>query len=388
MEKKIKILHIVNHTVPYGANVALLNIIDEMTNYDIECMVIVGHYGTLCEELEKRQIAFKIINHQFQIYPRTKSLKNAVTFVAHLLRMLVVNFNAELKLANIVKKFQPDLIHTNIGPTHIGYNIAKKLSIPHVWHIREYQDLGLGITPFPSKKNFIRKLNCSNNNTIAITKGIFNHYDMNKNAKVIYDGVMKENDIQFKEKKSNYFLFLGRLEEMKGIRQLLMAFIDFAAFNNSYELLIAGSGSEVFVNEMKDIVNNSGFANRIHFLGFRKDISVLLSKATALIVPSKHEGFGFITVEAMFNGCLVVGNNSGGTKEILEPENLGILYTSHSDLVSALKEIVSLGIENYYPMIKKAQIIASRLYSQEQNTNDIYNFYKEILTKKHNESIR
>ncbi len=386
MEKKIKILYLVNHAVPYGANVALLNIIDGMMNHNIESMVVVGQYGSLCEELEKRKILFKIIYHQFQIYPSIKSLKNRIAFIPRLLQMLIVNFNAEQKLKVVVKEFQPDLIHTNIGPSHIGYNVANKLNIPHVWHIREYQDLDFEMTPFPSKNMFISKLNHSNNNPIAITKGIFKHFNINKNGKVIYDGVMKEKNIQFIEKKNNYFLFLGRLEETKGIRQLLMAFIEFAAFNDSYELLIAGNGSEFFVNEIKAIVNKSDYIKRIHFLGFRNDVSELLSKAKALIVPSKNEGFGFITAEAMFNGCLVVGNNSGGTKEILEAENLGVLYTGQDELVSVLKKIVSLGIENYYSMMKRAQIIATKLYSQEQNVNAIYDVYMDILND-NNESI-
>ena len=390
MKKKIKVLYIIDTNIPNvanGANAALLNIIDEMINYDVEPMVVVAHYGSFCEELEKRKITFKITDHQCHVYPKVKSLKNAVAFFPRLLRMLMKNSNSQLKLKKIVEKFHPDLIHTNIGKIHIGYNVAKKLNIPHVWHIREYQDLDFGATPFPSKKRFINKLNSITNNTIAITQGIFNHFNMTENAQVIYDGVMKEESIQFLEKKDNYFLFLGRLEETKGIRQLLVAFIDFAHNNHDFELLIAGNGHDVFVNELKNIVNESGFVKRIHFLGFRKDISELLSKATALIVPSKYEGFGFITVEAMFNGCLVVGNNTGGTKEILENENLGILYTGHEELVSALNKIVYLGIENYYPMIKKAQIIASKLYSQEQNVNSIYNFYKEILAKRSDKSI-
>jgi glycosyltransferase involved in cell wall biosynthesis len=390
MEKKIKVLYVIHANVPNsanGSNVALLNIIDEMIKHDVEPMVVAAQYGSLCEELEKRKIAFKIIQHHCHVYPKVKSWKNALAFSPRLFILLIKNYISELQLKTIVNKFQPDLIHTNIGQIHIGYNVAKKLKIPHVWHIREYQDLGLGMKPFPSKKGFMNKLNSPSNNTIAITKGIFNHFNMSKNARVIYDGVMKEKKIQFIEKKSNYFLFLGRLNEQKGIWELVMAFIDFASFNEDFELLIAGDGSEIFINELKDIVDRSSFAKRIHFLGFRKDISELLSKATALIVPSKHEGFGFITVEAMFNGCLVVGNNSSGTKEILEGENLGILYTGHNELVLALKEIVSLGIENYYPMIEKAQIIASKLYSQEQNANEIYNFYKDILAKRSDESI-
>ena len=379
MKKKIKIVYLVNHAAPYGSNVALLNIIDGMLNYNVEIFAVVGEHGSLCEELEKRNIKFEIIHHQFQIYPRIKTLKNFVSFLPRILQMLIINFNAESKLKKIVQKSRPDLIHTNIGPTHIGYNVAKKMGIPHVWHIREYQDLDFGMNPFPSKANFINKINSTNNNTIAITRGVFNHFSMSSNATVIYDGVMKEKAIQFKEIKNKYFLFLGRLEETKGIRQLLIAFFDFAEFNTDYELLIAGNGSDFFTKEMIDLVNNSRYADNIHFLGFRKDVHELLSKATALIVPSKHEGFGFITVEAMFNGCLVVGNNSGGTKEILESENLGILYSGHDELVSSLKEISSLGIENYYSTIKKAQIIAEKLYSQEQNVNKIHDFYINIL---------
>jgi glycosyltransferase involved in cell wall biosynthesis len=388
MKKKIRIIYLVNHAVPSGSNAALLNVIDGMSNYYFEIIVVVGKNGSLCEELDKRNIEFEVIHHQFQIYPPIKSLKNLVVLLPRIFQMLIINFNAESKFKKIVKKFKPDLIHTNIGPTHIGYNVAKKMCIPHVWHIREYQDLDFGMHPFPSKGYFINKINSPNNNTIAITRGVFNHFSMSRNATVIYDGVMKEKAIQFKEIKNKYFLFLGRLEETKGIRQLLIAFVDFAESNTEYELLIAGNGSDFFTKEMMDLVNNSRFADRIHFLGFRKDVDELLSKATALIVPSKHEGFGFITVEAMFNGCLVIGNNAGGTKEILESENLGILYTGHDELVSALKEIVSIGIENYYPKLKKAQIIASKLYSQEQNANEIINLYREILRKKHNEPIR
>jgi glycosyltransferase involved in cell wall biosynthesis len=387
MKKKIKVLYLVHDSTLYGANVALLNIINGMQDCNIESMVTIWSYGPMCEELKKRKINFQIIHSQFHIYPRVKSVKNGIAFIPRLMQMLIVNYKAELKLKKIANNFKPDLIHTNVGPIQTGYNVAKSLNIPHVWHIREYQDLDFGMTPFPSKKVFMKKINSGSNYSIAITKGIFNHFKMSDNARVIYDGVMKEKDIQFQENKDSYFLFLGRLEEAKGIRQLLMGFLEFAAFNNSYELLIAGNGSDFFVNELKAIANNSGFAKRIHFLGFRKDISELLSSATALVVPSKNEGFGFITVEAMFNGCLVVGNNSAGTKEILEAENLGILYTSHDELVSALKKIVTLGIENYFPIIKKAQIISTKLYSQEKNTNEIYNFYKDILIKKNNESF-
>ena len=380
----MKVIYIIdtNHpNVANGSNVALLNILDEIKKYNVEPMVIAAHEGSLTEELKKRKISFKITHHQCHIYPRVKSIKNAIAFVPRLLQLLFRNYKAKLKLINIIEEFKPNIIHTNIGQLQLGYKVAKKLNIPHVWHIREYQDLALGMTPLPSKSVFINRLNSSINYSIAITKGIYNHYKMKNNASVIYDGVLKENKIQFKDRKDDYFLFLGRLNEQKGISELIDAFIDFSKFNDNFKLLIAGDGSENFINNLKNKVIQSDLSKRIHFLGYRNDISELLSNATALVVPSKNEGFGFITVEAMFNGCLVVGNNSGGTKEIIEPENLGLLYIGHTDLVLKLKEIVTLGIDYYNETIKKAQINASRLYSQEQNAIQIINLYKEILIK-------
>lgn len=129
------------------------------------------------------------------------------------------------------------------------------------------------------------------------------------------------------------------------------------------------------------MVEEFGNSDRVKFLGMRNDMSDLMTKATVLVVPSVYEGFGRVTVEAMFNGCLVIGNNSGGTKEILEKENLGILYSGHDELVTAMKTVVLKGIESYYPLIKKAQERAVTLYSQEQNVEDVYKFYQDILNQ-------
>lgn len=378
----LKVIYIVNHAPLYGSNIALLNILDGLLFSVVEPMVVIGEKGALCEKLESRGIKYTLIKHFFTIYPQLNSLRDVVLYVPRLLRMLIVNPTAIRKLEKIASNFGANLIHTNIGPSHIGYVVARRLGIPHVWHIREYQDLYFNMHAFPSKNRFIHKLNSNNNYPIAITNGLFNHYKMKDNARVINDGVMKKAQTQFCKNKGEYFLFVGRLEEAKGIRQIIYAFIEFARSNKYFELCIAGDyGRNSFVTELHKIVDVSGLSQRIHFLGFRQDVDDLMAHATALIVASRFEGFGLITVEAMFNGCLVIGNNSGGTKEILEKENLGILYSEYNELVLALKTVVSNGIESYYSLMITAQEKAVAFYSQEQNAVSIYEFYTEIFEK-------
>lgn len=379
--QQCKVLYLINHSVPYGANKALLNILDEVVSLGIKPFVVMSFEGAMCIELEKRNVKYQIIEHYFSIYPQLGSIRDVFFFLPRIFRNLWFNSLAEMTLYRIVKEIMPDIIHTNIGPDHIGFSVAKKLNIPHVWHIREYQDLDFDMTPFFSKNYFIKKLQNPNNKVIAITKGIFNHFLVHNNGRVIYDGVLKANNIQFELEKEKYFLFVGRLEEAKGIKNLLQAFIEFCKFDSVFELRIAGDGEANYKNELVQIISDAKLKSRVQFLGFRDDVYDLMAKATALVVPSRYEGFGFITVEAMFNGCLVIGNNSGGTKEILEEKKLGVLYRGHNELVIALKTLVSNGIESYYPMLMEAQKTAVSLYSQEQNGTAICEVYQEILCK-------
>lgn len=379
--QQYKVLYLINHSVPYGANKALLNILDEVMSLGIKPFVVMSFEGAICIELEKRNIKYQIVEHYFSIYPQFGSIRDVFFFFPRIFRNLWFNSQAKMTLYRIGKEIMPDLIHTNIGPDHIGFHVAKRLNIPHVWHIREYQDLDFDMTPFFSKNYFMKKLQNPNNKVIAITKGIFNHFSMHNNSRVIYDGVLKANNINFQLEKEKYFLFVGRLEEAKGIKTLIEAFVEFCKCESEFELRIAGDGESNYKKDLEQIISDAKLTSRVHFLGFRDDVTNLMAKATALVVPSRYEGFGFITVEAMFNGCLVIGNNSGGTKEILEEKNLGILYSGHNELVIALKTLVTNGIESYYPMLMEAQKTAVALYSQEQNGKAIFEVYQEIICK-------
>ena len=118
------------------------------------------------------------------------------------------------------------------------------------------------------------------------SRGVDNHYHLNNNSKVIYDGVLSRSSIRFESKKENYFLFTGRLDEGKGVHNLIDAFIEFCEFNKQLKLLIAGKGSPGYEEVLRKKVTNSKLEDRIVFLGFREDVFSLMERALALIVPS------------------------------------------------------------------------------------------------------
>ena len=351
---------------------------------DIDLVVSVPCKGPAYDYLKSLNIKTEIVPTRFNIYPKvTKSnfLLTPIKLITHLLR----NWKQERMLLDIVKRHKPDIIYTNVGVVNIGYNVAKKLHIPHVYHLREYQDLDFGMTIIPSRHHFIENLH--NSYTICITKGIQEHFHLTdkKNSRVIYDGILTpkiiEND--FREK---YFLFVGRLSKEKNPFCIIRAFSEFNKSNKNYRLLLAGSNvSKEESSIIRSFVKKSNLEGKVSFLGTRNDINKLMQRAYAVIVASNFEGLGRVTIESMFNGCLVIGRNTTGTKEqfdnglSLTGEEIGIRFERDEDLCEKMHLASSLTKEKYNEYTERAKTVVEHLYTPKKCADDIYNFFKYIL---------
>ncbi len=378
----MKVIYILpTNSIFAGDNLSVINLILGLRKYDVSPLVVVSKESSLTERLDTLNIPYNIINYTPTAYmPVCRTWNDYLRFPKNLITHFVHYYMSAIKLIPIIRRFKPDIIHSNTGSTMAGYLVCKYCSMPHVWHVREYLDLDFDVRLLISKRKHRRRLSEFGNHVIAITQGIFDYYNLSGKDRVIYNGVLREIDASFCSNKEKYFLFVGRLTEKKGVGQLIKAFINFASFDSQISLFLAGSPvDEKYFVGLTNTVRDCGLESRIVFLGDRTDIYDLMRKAIALIVPSVFEGFGRITAEAMFNGCLVIGNNSAGTKEILASDNLGILYNGHEELSNHLKSVANSGVDNFLPIIIRAQEHAVKFFSQERNAMEVYGYYSEIL---------
>ncbi len=134
--------------------------------------------------------------------------------------------------------------------------------------------------------------------------------------------------------RNDFFLFIGRLTEEKGIRTLLKA-----ADSHNFKLTIIGDGP------MRKMVEDSALQNsNICYLGFQSKSTVLehLKKCRALIFPSIwYEGFPVTILEAFSTCTPVIASNLGGMKEIVRNRVNGLHFEpgNHQDLVSKIMEV-------------------------------------------------
>ncbi len=100
-------------------------------------------------------------------------------------------------------------------------------------------------------------------------------------------------------------------------RDLLVAFAAVAAEGEPRpHLLLAGRGP--LEEEVRAQARHLGLGDRVHFLGLRRDVPLLMRAAAALVLPSEREGLPRCVLEAMAMGLPVVGSRIRGTEELLE----------------------------------------------------------------------
>jgi glycosyltransferase involved in cell wall biosynthesis len=130
-----------------------------------------------------------------------------------------------------------------------------------------------------------------------------------------------------------YFLFVGRLEKIKGLDDVIPLFREYP----DADLLIAGDGE--YAETLRTI--GQGISN-VRFLGrvTPEELRRYYQHAIALIVPSVcYETFGIILIEAFKQSTPVIARRIGPFPEIVEQAGGGELFTTGSELVAAMRRL-------------------------------------------------
>lgn len=116
---------------------------------------------------------------------------------------------------------------------------------------------------------------------------------------------------------------IGRLSPQKGYVYLIQAFRMLSDWFPSARLVVAGIGP--LANELDREAHRLGVANRVDFLGFRRDIAGLLAAFDVYAQPSLWEGHSISLIEALAAGKPIVATNIDGNREVVDHGETGLL---------------------------------------------------------------
>lgn len=373
-----------------GSNKAISTLLPRLKEAGFIPHIAMPDKNGIYTKLKEEGYPIFVSTYRNSTYPHWTTTKEKILFLPRLLARLFSNWMTTKRLTAYARSNDIALIHTNVGVCSVGYLAARRLNIPHIFHIREYADL-IGLHYYPTKQTFLHYLASPHCHSICITKDIQRHFGQSDNPRshVIYDGVCHSvADFTPQKDTSSYFLYVGRVEYIKGIEHMLEAFNEYVKKNGnkSLPLYIAGSVTRKdFQNKISDYLCQHQLGQHVHLLGQRDDVPQLLEKAKALILPSLFEGFGFCMPEAMFAGCLVIARNCSGTKEQLdngkelEGEEIALRYETTEELVQLIEEVANNTDDHYQSYRARAFHTVNCLYTTEKNAARIISLYQNIL---------
>ena len=155
----MKILYINHDNNINGSTIALMNIVYELSKrHEIRVITPITNNmnnSLLINYFIKNNIKYYSLDYCLTVYPGFR--RNFLLWINDTLNMIKKTIKVRKQIKGIIEDFKPNIVHTNNGPIDIALNPCKDKNVPHIWHLREYSDLGIGYEIFPSTKLWRKK---------------------------------------------------------------------------------------------------------------------------------------------------------------------------------------------------------------------------------------
>ncbi len=242
------------------------------------------------------------------------------------------------------------LNHIDLLQAHVAWfagvstaEVARKLKLPYL--ITEHSSLIVSSKGFSAyRQDGLRHAYQGAHVNIAVSHFLKNAMEANFDAPRVEVIPNSVNGSFFhpagRQKKEKIIFSAGNLKPSKGFRELIRAF---AQLDSAYELRIAGSGSAQFTAELQQLVHALQLTERVVFTGqlSAEALRDEMQQAACFALPSYHETFGVVYIEALACGLPVLAGNVGGHTEFITPDR-GVLVDVHdaSSLIDGLSDLM------------------------------------------------
>jgi len=355
-----------------------------------EGLAKVGHtVYVICRGLEREYQVIENGVHIYRIYvPQTNCQKQDE---------VVYRKKVCIKLKELQDKSQIEIIETPDWGANTFYFEAKR-KVPLV--VRLHTPLKIWLQY--NKNNFgdvkesmlkweeamIQSCDCLTSCSSILKKLTYENYAIkNKQISVIPNPANLTNFYEdHKIKKDNILLFIGSLEERKGVLVLAQALNKILEIYPDIRMQWIGKDTvrnKYNISTKKVILDTieSKFHNRIEFVGQIENIELnaYLNRASVAIFPSLFDNFPYTVLEAMATGVQIVGSKNSGMIDMLD-DTTSIYETGNVDSLIE-KIIMKYELSKKEPISKNNMNRVKTLYSTTKICSEMLNIYQETIQK-------
>jgi glycosyltransferase involved in cell wall biosynthesis len=324
-----------------GAELALLELLKGLRKLRVHCLVFVPEKGPLLVELDKLNIAWRVVSYPWWWKSRRKSLPRRI------LRTLQ-SLAAAARVAIMLRQWRCDVVVTNTVAVSTGAFAAWLARKPHVWHLHESAYRDAGITFDLGNRWTVHLIDRLSALIVVVSQAVatdYSRYIKRDRMRVVYQSVTINAEIEEKLDRNpakKYFqcCMVGSIQPWKGQDEAIKALSEVVRRGIDAHLLIVGDGNRLFTKALHELVADCGLGQRVTFVGYANNPAQFIRSANVTIACSTWEAFGRVIVEAMLAGKPVIATaNRGGTAELIEEGKTGLLYErgNHIELADKIQ---------------------------------------------------
>lgn len=335
-------------------------------------------------------------SHLRIIESRLKEKYRFVPLIVPKGRMGLCNIKIIKSLVSQIKLVRPDAVQI-VGLELIGYYLAIACRIAGVKNviiaIHGSTTEAIKFNKHPLKKWIMERLEVFTLKTGTCTYGVSEYvytiknvakysrnyfgtiYNMMLEDKVQYDRKQVRNELGVMDEQITV-LSTGRLTEEKGYDVLTEVMKHYKG-DAKITFIIAGDGA--YKTKMEEALAEQIAQGQVKLLGYRSDISRILTAGDIFIMPSRHETLCMSLLEAGQKGLALIASNVGGMREIVEDGNNGYLVDV-GDVDAFIRKIDELrDIDKLGKMRKKARQTVVPRFSNETAIERLDRLYTSVL---------
>ena len=171
---------------------------------------------------------------------------------------------------------------------------------------------------------------------------------------------------------------VGRLTAIKQHRLFLETARRLAGRDPGAVFLIAGDGE--LRSDLEDLARQFGIADRVRFLGWRRDLATIYAATDVFLLTSRNEGTPVALIESLAAGVPGVSTDVGGVGDVIDSEAVGLL-APFGDAKALAQHVATLlaDPERRRAMGARGRDAVAARYHVDRLVNDIEALYRDLV---------
>lgn len=242
-----------------------------------------------------------------------------------------------VKIAEVSKLHQLDIVHVHYAIPHAtSAYLAKQLvgktspKIVTTLHGTDITIVGKDPAYFEIVKFSIEQSDAVTAVSESLKRETLEYFQVNKEIEVIPNFYVPDKHLIGKKPLRNNFVSLeekllihaSNFRRVKRIEDVIKIF---ALIQKKIpaKLLLVGTGSGF--EEARGLVHQMNLQKNVFFIGKTREVGPYIASSDLFLLPSAHESFGLVALEAMSYGVPVIASDVGGLPEVVKHGETGFL---------------------------------------------------------------